>query len=129
VTAVRDETSGYLFDKEPVRTESRRQLDSGKREARFSHNADMAIHRCYSLVCTGLQKLAGDDLLHGQDHAILASDADSRSSILDCFDCILDLSRESCLGFWRASFAMMGEGVLLTWKFRPSGENTELERS
>ena len=90
-----------------------------------THNANMAIHRCYSLVRTRLQKLAGDDLLDGQDHTILASDADGRSSVLDCLDRILDLSREYWLGF---ELSMM-VGARLTWKFRPSGEKTELERS
>lgn len=51
----------------------------------------MAIHRCNSLVCTWLQKLAGDDLLHRQYHTILAPNADSCSAVLNRLDRVLDL--------------------------------------
>lgn len=56
-----------------------------------AHNANMAIHCRNSLIGSGLQELAGDDLLDSQHDAILASNADRRASVLDSLDGVLHL--------------------------------------
>jgi hypothetical protein len=57
----------------------------------ISHNADVAINSRDSLIRPGLEELAGDDFLHGQNDAVLASDTDSCAAVLDCLYGILDL--------------------------------------
>lgn len=56
-----------------------------------SHNADVAINSRDSLIRPGLEELAADDFLHGQDDTVLASNADSCAAVLDCLHGILDL--------------------------------------
>lgn len=51
----------------------------------------MPVNCCYPLVRTGLQELGGDEFLNGQDDSILASNSDSRASILNGFDGVFDL--------------------------------------
>lgn len=55
------------------------------------YNADMSINRRNSLVGAGLEKLASDDLFYCQHHTVLASDADSCSSVLDSLHSVLNL--------------------------------------
>lgn len=97
----------------------------------WAHNADMAIDRRDFLIGTWLQKLAGDDFLHCQHHTILTPDADSCSSILDCLHSVLYLWGLVSHGGSRGPivWSMPRDKVVRTWKFRPSGEKTELERS
>lgn len=95
-----------------------------------SHNANVTIHCSDSLISPGLQELAGDDFLDCQHHAILASNADRRASVLDSLHGILHL--ESCVsrdGVLKADRCRAPKESICTWKFRPSGEKTELERS
>ena len=51
----------------------------------------MAINGGDPLVCARLQQLARDDLLDGQHHTVLASDADGCASVLDGFDGVFHL--------------------------------------
>lgn len=60
----------------------------------------MAINGRNSLIRPGLEELAGDDFLHGQDDTVLASNTDSCAAVLDCLYGILDLKagrRVSCI--------------------------------
>lgn len=56
-----------------------------------SYDADVAIHRGYSLVGSWFEQLARYDLFQCQNHAIFTPYADRGASILDCLDCVLDL--------------------------------------
>lgn len=56
-----------------------------------TYHAKVPIYRRYSLVGSGLQKLACDDLLNSQHDSIFTPDADRGSTILDGFSCIFDL--------------------------------------
>lgn len=56
-----------------------------------AYNSDMTIHRRDSLIRTGLQELASDDLFHCQHNTVLAPDADSCASVLDSLDGIFNL--------------------------------------
>lgn len=56
-----------------------------------SHNPNVAINSRNSLIRPGLEELAADDFLHGQDDTVLASNADSCAAVLDRFYGVLDL--------------------------------------
>jgi hypothetical protein len=56
-----------------------------------AYDAHVPVDSCYSLVCSGLEQLAGDELLQRQYNAILAPDSDCCASVLDCLDCVFDL--------------------------------------
>lgn len=64
-------------------------LELGERDR--AYNSDMTIHRRDSLIRTGLQELASDDLFHCQHNTVLAPDADSCASVLDSLDGIFNL--------------------------------------
>ena len=85
-----------------------------------AYHTDIAIDRGYPLVRTRLQQFAGYDLLHRQDNAIFTSNADAGTSILDCLDRIFDLQER--VNFRRSRKHRI---IKVTWKFLPSGENTE----
>lgn len=56
-----------------------------------TYHAKVPIYRRYSLVGSGLQQLACDDLLNSQHDSIFTPDADRGSTILYGFSCIFDL--------------------------------------
>jgi hypothetical protein len=58
-----------------------------------AHNAHVAVDGRYPLVCSGLEQLAGDELLQRQYNTILAPDSDCCASVLDCLDCVFNLIR------------------------------------
>jgi hypothetical protein len=58
----------------------------------LTHNANVAIDSRYSLVRTGLQEFAGDNLLDCEDNTVLAPDAYGRSTVLDSLHSIFNLS-------------------------------------
>ena len=51
----------------------------------------MLVNSRYALIRVGLQQLACDELLHGEDDAILAADTDGRAAVLDGLHSIFDL--------------------------------------
>lgn len=57
----------------------------------FTYHAHVAVDRGDALVRTRFQQLRGNDLLDGEDNAVLAPDADGCAAILDCLDCVFDL--------------------------------------
>lgn len=94
----------------------------GRGEA--THDAHVAVDGCYPLVGALLEELAADDLLESEDNTVLAANADCRASILYRLLGIFDL--------WNCELAVApGASCRVdgTWKLRPSGEKTELERS
>jgi hypothetical protein len=56
-----------------------------------TYNAHIPVDRCYPLIRTGLEELAGDELLEGQYYAILAPYANRCAAVLDRLHCVLDL--------------------------------------
>jgi len=58
-----------------------------------TYDAHIPVYRCYPFVCASLQQLAADELLESKNDAILALDANCRTTVLDCLDCIFDLLR------------------------------------
>jgi hypothetical protein len=56
-----------------------------------TYHSNMSIHCCNSLVCSGLQKLAGNELLQCEHNTILAPDPNSSAAILYRLACIFDL--------------------------------------
>jgi hypothetical protein len=97
-----------------------------------TYDPDVPIHSRYSLVGARFQQFAGDDFLHSEHYSVFASDANSGTTVLDRFHCIFDLetisyfsNSNSPTNCWEQK---LRQGVR-TWKFRPSGEKTEFERS
>jgi hypothetical protein len=105
MTTIGDKTSRYL-DAEEISIECDPQFlaEMGNQEVStatatvptlagrdISHNADVAINGRNSLIRPGLEEFAADDFLHGQDDAVLASNADSCAAVLDCLYGVLDL--------------------------------------
>ena len=56
-----------------------------------THNTQVSVHGCNSLVGAGLQQLGGDDLFDRQHDTILTPDADGGAAVLDCLYGIFDL--------------------------------------
>lgn len=58
----------------------------------------MSINSRNVLVCSGLQQLAGDELLDCEHDSVLASDSDSGIAVLDGLHGVLDLEVASIWG-------------------------------
>jgi len=56
-----------------------------------TYNTNVPVHGRDALVCVLLHELAGDQLLHRQYYAILASDTDCSAAVLDSFCGVFDL--------------------------------------
>lgn len=56
-----------------------------------THNTDISVNRGDALVGVLLHEFAGDELLHCQNNAILASNADRCAAVLDGFGGVFDL--------------------------------------
>ena len=56
-----------------------------------TYNTNVPVHGRDALVCVLLHELAGDQLLHRQYYAILASDTNCGAAVLDSFCGIFDL--------------------------------------
>lgn len=57
----------------------------------MTYSTEVTINRGDTLVCTGLPELGSDDLLDGQDDAVLAANPYGGSAVLDSLDGIFDL--------------------------------------
>lgn len=57
----------------------------------MTYNTKMSVNSSDALVGVWFPQLGGDDLLDGEDDALLATDADGCAAILDGLDGILDL--------------------------------------
>jgi hypothetical protein len=53
--------------------------------------AHVSINCCNTLIGSGLQQLACDDLLNRKNNAIFAPDSNRSSTVFDCLNCIFDL--------------------------------------
>jgi hypothetical protein len=51
----------------------------------------MSVDRCNAFVCSGLQQLAGNNLLDRKNNTIFTPDANRGTAVLYRLDCILDL--------------------------------------
>jgi hypothetical protein len=89
-----------------------------------TYDTNVAIDCGYPLVCVLLQQFGGDELLQSEDNTIATSDTDASAAVLDSLHGIFDL--DWSLGDRIREGQMI---VGLTWKLRPSGEKTELDRS
>ena len=56
-----------------------------------TYDADVSVNGRDAVVGAWFQKFAGDDLLHGEDHAIFTSDPDGCAAVLHRLHRILDL--------------------------------------
>jgi hypothetical protein len=71
----------------------------------------MSIDSCDALVGAWLQQLARDELLHGEDDSIFASDTDGGSTVLYGLHGVLDLEVSSIGG-------KDGVGKIITGTYR-----------
>lgn len=88
-----------------------------------THCTNVLVNRRYSLVCARLHELACNQFFKRENDAIFAPYAYRCAAVFYCLDSVLGLG---ILSVWVERKPSRGE---LAWKFLPSGEKTELERS